>query len=223
MERRNILSLLGLCLRGGHLAVGEEPVEAAVRSRDVRVLLTAADAAESTRRRCQSFAGLGECLWLTIPFTKEELGRALGRTCVAMAAVTDVGLAEALLRRLAELDPAQYREAAERMALKARRAAERRAEHAAQEKNARREKGRPAAPPQKERPSGGAAGPAKPKGAAAPAARPAGARPSRRDAAQPRRSRPPKSARPKPRAQTRFAHSRPVKKGKGSFRKKGEG
>ena len=27
MERRNILSLLGLCLRGGHLAVGEEPAE----------------------------------------------------------------------------------------------------------------------------------------------------------------------------------------------------
>ena len=140
MDRHNILSLLGLSLRGGRLAVGEEPVEAVARARDARVLLLAADAAEGTRRRCEHFALHGDCLWLRVPFTKEELGRALGRTSVAIAAVTDVGLADALLRRLAELDPASYAEASERMALKARRAAERRAEQAAHEKAA----GRPA-------------------------------------------------------------------------------
>ena len=45
MDRLNILSLLGLSLRGGRLAVGEEPVEAVARARDARVLLLAADAA----------------------------------------------------------------------------------------------------------------------------------------------------------------------------------
>ena len=39
MDRLNILSLLGLSLRGGRLAVGEEPVEAVARARDARVLL----------------------------------------------------------------------------------------------------------------------------------------------------------------------------------------
>ena len=44
MDRLNILSLLGLSLRGGRLAVGEEPVEAVARARDARVLLLASDA-----------------------------------------------------------------------------------------------------------------------------------------------------------------------------------
>ena len=120
MDRLNILSLLGLSLRGGRLAVGEEPVEAVARARDARVLLLAADAAEGTRRRCEHFAQAGDCLWLQLPFTKAELGRALGRTAVAITAVTDVGLAAALLHRLAELDPEQYADAADRMDVKAR-------------------------------------------------------------------------------------------------------
>lgn len=214
MDRLNVLSLLGLSLRGGRLAIGEEPAEAAARARDARVLLLASDAAEGTRRRCEHFARAGDCLWLRLPFTKEELGRALGRTSVAIAAVTDVGLADALLRRLAELDPAAYAEASERMALKARRAAERKAEQAAHEKNIRRGKRRAkeAPVPAEKRPAAGS-------GTAADRRKAAGERPQRA-AASFHRSRPPKDARPKPRAQTRFAHSRPVKKGKGSFRRK---
>ena len=204
MDRLNILSLLGLSLRGGRLAVGEEPVEAVARARDARVLLLAADAAEGTRRRCEHFAQAGDCLWLQLPFTKAELGRALGRTAVAIAAVTDVGLAAALLHRLAELDPEQYADAADRMDVKARRAAERRAEQAAHEKNLRQGKRRrkaPAETPPERAPDGN---------------RPRGAKPYR--------SRPPRDARPKPKAQARpYANSRPVKKGKGSFRKKKEG
>ena len=210
MDRLNILSLLGLSLRGGHLAVGEEPVEAVARARDARVLLLAADAAEGTRRRCEHFAARGDCLWLRLPFTRDELGRALGRSSVAIAAVTDVGLAAALLHRLAELDPEQYREAAERMDLKARRAAERRAERAAHEKNLRRGKRRPNTAP-----------PAQPAAAKSPgcfsgsAGSPAGSS---------RRSRPVGGGRPKPKTQVSpYAHSRPVKRGKGSFRKKKEG
>ena len=212
MDRHNILSLLGLSLRGGRLAVGEEPVEAVARARDARVLLLAADAAGGTRRRCEHFAAHGDCMWLQIPFTKAELGQALGRTAVAIAAVTDVGLAAALLRRLAELDPEQYQEAADRMDVKARRAAERRAEQAAHEKNLRRGKRRPKAPPAQK--------------AAEPAEAPAEQSPkaSRPRGAKPYRSRPPRDARPKPKAKARpYAHSRPVKKGKGSFRKKKEG
>ena len=212
MDRLNILSLLGLCLRGGRLAVGEEPVEAVARARDARVLLLASDAADGTRRRCEHFAAHGDCLWLRLPFTKEELGRALGRTSVALAAVTDVGLAAALLHRLAELDPAQYQDAAARMDVKARRAAERRAEQAAHEKNLRQGKRRRKAPPVQA---------AKPPADTPPAHAPKEGRPR---GAKPYRSRPPRDARPKPKAQARpYANSRPVKKGKGSFRKKKEG
>ena len=51
MDSEQILPLLGLCLRGGRLAVGEEPVEAVARTRDARVLFLASDAADNTRRR----------------------------------------------------------------------------------------------------------------------------------------------------------------------------
>ena len=101
-SRDNILSLLGLALRGGRLVMGEEPVEGVARARDARVLLLASDAADNTRRRIEHFADEGQCMWLWVPFTKEELGRALGRTSVAVAAITDIGLAAAVARRLAD-------------------------------------------------------------------------------------------------------------------------
>ena len=79
MDSHNILSLLGLALRGGRLVMGEEPVEAVARARDARVLLLASDAADNTRRRVEHFAEMGQCLWLRVPFTKAELGGADGQ------------------------------------------------------------------------------------------------------------------------------------------------
>ena len=113
MEQREILSLLGLALRGGNLAVGEEPAEAVCRAKDARLLLLADDAADNTRRRAEHFAQAGACLLVTLPVSKAELGRALGRTSAAIAAVTDAGLAAAVGRRLAAWDPERYGPAAE--------------------------------------------------------------------------------------------------------------
>ena len=121
-----VLSMLGLALRGGRLAVGDEPTTLAVRAGAARLLLTTQDAGGSTLRRAEHLAEIGKCLWLTIPFPKTELGGALGRGSAAIAAVTDLGLAAAIVKRLAALDQEAYGEAAERMALKVHRAAERR-------------------------------------------------------------------------------------------------
>ena len=85
----------------------------------------ARDAAENTRRRADRFAQEGQCLTLALPFTREELGAALGRGSCAMAAVTDLGLAQAIAGKLADQDPAQYGETAGRLRLKAERAAQR--------------------------------------------------------------------------------------------------
>lgn len=121
----NILSLLGLALRGGRLAVGEEPTALAARAGQARLLLAASDAAGNTLRRAEHLAGEGHCLWLVLPFTKAELGGALGRGSAALAALTDTGLAAALTERLALLDPERYGEIARRMELKRLRAKER--------------------------------------------------------------------------------------------------
>ena len=138
----HILSTLGLALRAGSVAVGEEPVGAAARAKKARVIFTAQDAAASSVRRANSFARTGSCLCLTIPADKDALGRALGRTSCAMCAVTDIGFAQSMVQKLAAADPAQYGPAAEALAVKAKRARERKEEQLQHEKNLRRGKHR---------------------------------------------------------------------------------
>ena len=201
MDSNGILSLLGLALRGGNLAVGEEPVEAVARARDARVLLVASDAADNTYRRVKHFADAGQCIWLRIPFTKAELGQAVGRSAAAVVAVTDIGLANAVVRKLAQLDPVKYDEAAARLELKAKRAAERKAEQLAHEKNVRTGKVKAK---KKEEPEKKASQKA-----------PAAEAPKTKRSAPAGKSRLSKENRPKPRANSNpYAHSRPVKKGK---------
>lgn len=232
MDSNAIVSLLGLCLRGNHLAVGEEPVAEAAERRDIRLLVLCADAPDSTRRRAERFAREGQCLLVELPATKAELGRALGRASVAMAAVTDLGLAGALASRLGQMDPARYADLAQRMELKAKRAAERKRLHEAQAKAPRsaevRKENRRAAEPAKApanvqkvpgrrpRPDRDA-----PRKAAAPVRDCSG---QRRTDASPARGGKPGSGRgfaaKRGSAPNPYANSRPVKKGKGSFRKK---
>ena len=132
-----VLGLLGLAKKAGQLEVGEEPTGAAARARDARLLLIASDAADNSCRRLKHFADAGACLYVKLPCTKDELGSALGRTSCAMAAVTDVGFAEAIAAKLAEDDPERYGEIAQKLHVKAQRAAERRREMARHERNVR--------------------------------------------------------------------------------------
>ncbi len=138
-----LLNLIGLAKKAGKLEVGEEPVGAAARSKHARLILIASDAADNTRRRALHFGEAGECICLEIPPTKEDLGRALGRTSCALLALTDIGFAEAVAKKLAESDEAHYGEAAKRLTIKAARAAERRKELRQHEKNVRTGKKKP--------------------------------------------------------------------------------
>ncbi len=135
----HVLSMIGLAKKAGRVEIGEEPVGAAARARKARIILTASDAAPSSVRRAQSFADHGNCPLLTIPARKDELGRCLGRTSVAMAAVTDIGFADAIVKKLAALDEG-FRPVSEELAVKAARALARRQEQARHEKKLRRGK-----------------------------------------------------------------------------------
>ena len=92
----SIPSLLGLALRAGRLAVGEEPVGVACRCHKGYLLLLASDAADNTIRRALHFCQAGKTICLTLPLTKQELGSGLGRASCAMLALTDVGFAAAV-------------------------------------------------------------------------------------------------------------------------------
>lgn len=132
----NILSMLGLAHRAGRVEIGEEPVGSAARAKKARVIFVAQDAGASSQRRAFSFAQAGACLCLTVPADKDALGSALGRSSVAMCAVTDIGFAEALVKKLAAKDE-KFVPAAEALQVKAKRALERKREQARHEKNVR--------------------------------------------------------------------------------------
>lgn len=199
----HILSMLGLALKAGRVEVGEEPVGAAARAKKARVIFVAQDAAPSSVRRAQSFARTGSTLCVTLPAGKDTLGSSLGRTSVAMCAVTDIGFAQSLVQKLAALDSETYQDAADTLAIKAKRARERKEDQLRHEKNLRQGKKRVHAEK-----------PAEPE--PAPPARPAAKRPSRPNSAKRRQERPKRRTEPPDR---RFAGSLPVKKGKGSRKK----
>ena len=187
----SILSLIGLSKKAGRAEIGEELVGSAARAKKARVILVASDAAASSVRRAYAFAQTGACLCLTVPATKDTLGSALGRTSCAMMAVTDIGFADAIVKKLAVLDPKQYQAASEKLSIKAQRAAARKREQAQHGKNLRQGKRRtPAAK------------------SAEPEKTPTHDAPKHH---APMRSKAP--------TRDRFANSRPVKKGKGSTRK----
>ena len=243
-----ILSMIGICRKAGKIEAGEEPVDAAVRARDARLLLLAADAADNTARRCAHFAEVGQCLWLRIPESKYELGRALGRGSCAVLAITDTGLALAVAQRLAEHDPAKYDEAVAKLQVKAQRARERQEEQLRHEKNLRQGKRReksPPPPPEEtppkgregdrppapgKRPGGPGKGPGGPrkgpdgprKGPGRPGTGPrkgpggAGRGPGKGPDDRGPGYRPSKKERRHAEVNARYAHARPVKRGKGS-------
>ena len=134
----SIPSLLGLALRAGRLAVGEEPVGAACRAHKAYLLLLARDAADNTIRRAHHFCQAGNnTICLTLPHTKDELGSCLGRTSCAMLAISDIGFAAAVADKLAEADPDTYGDARNQLSQKAARTKKRRDEKRAHEKNLR--------------------------------------------------------------------------------------
>lgn len=147
----NALRMLGLAKKAGRLEIGEEPVGAVARARKAKLILLAADAAPNTARRAAHFGEAGNVLFLSVPFTKAEMGMALGRSSCAMLAFTDPGFADSFVERLAAHDPERYGPARERMSAKAAKALQRQKEQRQHEKNLERGKKKPWAPPPSEK------------------------------------------------------------------------
>lgn len=97
------LGFLGLAKRAGKLAAGEDAVLAALQTGKVRLLLLASDAGENTVRRME-LRSQGRLPILYLQSGKSVLGAALGWESCAAAAFTDLGMALAFARKLAEAD-----------------------------------------------------------------------------------------------------------------------
>ena len=98
------LNYLSLARKAGRIELGEEPVGAAARSQKARLVIVASDATDHTCRRALSFVAGTEQICLKVPFSKDQLGQAVGRTALALAAFTDPALALAFVKALGQPD-----------------------------------------------------------------------------------------------------------------------
>ncbi len=132
------LNYLAIARKGGMAELGEEPVGAAARAGKAYVILVAGDASDHTWRRAKSFTAGTEQKCVRLEVTKEEMGAAVGRTSLAIAAVTDVRLALALVQALEQ--PDRYQEAIAVLTARAEKAKKRQAEAKAHQRNLKKGK-----------------------------------------------------------------------------------
>ena len=130
------LNYLALARKAGYAELGEEPVGGAARAGKAYVIVVASDAGDHTWRRAQSFVAGSEQICMKVPYTKDQLGEAIGRTALAMAAFTDPAMALAFVKALG--DPAKYKDILDSLDKKATRIRQRQKEALAHEKNVRK-------------------------------------------------------------------------------------
>ncbi len=102
------LNYMALARKAGRIELGEEPVGAAARAQKARLVVVASDASDHTWRRAKSFVAGTQQQCIKVPFDKDQLGMAIGRSSLAIAAFTDPALALAFVKALG--DPARYAE-----------------------------------------------------------------------------------------------------------------
>ena len=132
------LNYLALARKGGRAELGEEPVGAAARALHAHLIVVAGDASDHTWRRAKSFAAGTDQQCVLVKFTKDEMGFVIGRTSLAIAAITDPALALAFVNALGE--PEKHKAVLEMLTQKAAKAKKRQAEAKAHQRNIRKGK-----------------------------------------------------------------------------------
>ena len=127
------LNYLALARKAGAAELGEEPVGGAARAGKAYLILVAKDGSDHTWRRAKSYAAGTAQQCVRLPYSKDEMGLAIGRQELAMAAITDPALALALVQALPE--PEKYAEAATALAEKVQKMKQRKKEAQAHKKN----------------------------------------------------------------------------------------
>ena len=130
------LNMLGLARKGGMAELGEEPVGAAARALHAHLILVASDASDHTWRRAKSYVAGTNQQCIRVPFTKDEIGFVIGRTSLAMAAITDPALALSFVKGLPE--PGKYQDAIAYLEERVQRIRQRQKEEKAHQRNIHR-------------------------------------------------------------------------------------
>ena len=132
------LNYLALARKGGRAELGEEPVGAVARALKAHLIIVAGDASDHTWRRAKSFAAGTDPQCIRLACTKDEMGFVVGRQSLAIAAITDVQLALALVSALGQ--PEKYKAVTDVLTAKSEKAKQRQAEAKAHQRNLRKGK-----------------------------------------------------------------------------------
>ena len=127
------LNYIALARQAGRIELGEEPVGAVARALKARLVIAASDATDHTWRRAKSFVAGTNQVCIRVPFTKDQLGLAVGRTSLALAAFTDPALALAFVKALPQQE--SYKEALENLDERTRLVRQRQQEAKAHQRN----------------------------------------------------------------------------------------
>ena len=114
------LNYLALARKAGLAELGEEPVGAITRALKGHLVLVAQDASDHTWRRAKSYVAGTDQQCIRLPFTKAEIGLAVGRQELAIAAITDAGMALSIAESLGQ--PEKHKEVIEVLTAKKQRA-----------------------------------------------------------------------------------------------------
>ena len=131
----NALNYLGLARKAGLVELGEEPVCDCARQMHARLIIVASDATDHTWRRAKNVAAGDAQQLLRVPFTKEEMGRMVGRGELALAAFTDAPMALAFVQALP--DPEKHKAVLEQLQARTQRIRQHRQEEKAHQRNKR--------------------------------------------------------------------------------------
>ena len=132
------LGYLSLARKGGLAELGEEPVGAIARAGKAYVILVASDASDHTWRRAKSYVAGTEQQCVRLDVNKDEMGFAVGRTSLAIAALTDAAMALALLKSLP--NPEAYMASIEVLDAKSKKLKKRQDEAKAHQRNVKKGK-----------------------------------------------------------------------------------
>ncbi len=139
--REKIIGLLGLMRRAGAISPGEDHAGDTVKAGKAKLLLFSADASDNARRKAENAAAGRNVQMIPLPFDRGELGAALGLGSCSVAAITDLGFADALMKLLAAQWPQEFAETARMVHERCEKAARRRIQKGSKRVGTRRTKG----------------------------------------------------------------------------------
>ena len=129
------LNYMALARKAGRIELGEEPVGGAARAGKACLVVVSADAGDHTWRRAKSFVAGTNQVAVKIPFSKDDVGMAIGRTSLAIAAFTDPAMALAFLKALPQQE--KYSEELQALEIRTQRVRQRQQEAKAHDRNKR--------------------------------------------------------------------------------------